>query len=566
MFDFVNAPSMKFAVLLGGVTLVASVYCEEDVLAEQNELLDSVLTLDTPRQAIAYVSAALGVAVPAVFYKKYSDRIPDPTPLVFFGAVAVLVVVAVGSFVGHLYAGRVHAMYLSSLILCLGPALTSLSLPVMSWLLSKYGPPEYAEIIFKNGNPELPPPSPFEQSSAVTTAITSLKNTYDTAVKAALAAAQQGQAQQGQLKLDEASEQNITAEVTKLMDLLEGDNVPIADCDAIRAAIDVISQSSGITGSEPFCKFLKTVLSECIKIRQKLGSKYVKDSFKYLQSLDLPPKADMPKLKALAGHLDNLLNNMPSGEEKPYGQNAQGPAMEMEMGMEEEEMMNERVMRKEPLPVKEKPVSKAGSPATPSAEKEISFTRGSCTELLRKVYEKIAVHVTKVYGGQENAELNKLDEESVVFLYGFIHPVEQYASFFLQHTEGMYAKFDRLKERVYARILEFKNKREPEGGQGERDFERREDGEDEDEEAGQGEREGEDGPEGVQGRSDYVKNLLKRVRASSNKNQGQNYSTNEEGPRQVHLQPPQFSTGSSATTTSTFTRTFTSHEDDDQIF
>ena len=441
MFDFVNAPSMKFAVLLGGVTLVASVYCEEDVLAEQNELLDSVLTLDTPRQAIAYVSAALGVAVPAVFYKKYSDRIPDPTPLVFFGAVAVLVVVAVGSFVGHLYAGRVHAMYLSSLILCLGPALTSLSLPVMSWLLSKYGPPEYAEIIFKNGNPELPPPSPFEQSSAVTTAITSLKNTYDTAVKAALAAAQQGQAQQGQLKLDEASEQNITAEVTKLMDLLEGDNVPIADCDAIRAAIDVISQSSGITGSEPFCKFLKTVLSECIKIRQKLGSKYVKDSFKYLQSLDLPPKADMPKLKALAGHLDNLLNNMPSGEEKPYGQNAQGPAMEMEMEMEmgmEEEMMNERVMRKEQLPVKEKPVSKAGSPATPSAEKEISFTHGSCTELLTVVYGKIAVHVTKVYGGEENTEFNKLREkkESLDVLNSLIGPVFDYAMGLLQKDEN----------------------------------------------------------------------------------------------------------------------------------
>ena len=64
------------------------------------------------------------------------------------------------------------------------------------------------------------------------------------------AAAQKGQAQQGPLKLDEASKKKILAEVAKLMGLLEGDSVSIADCDAIEGVISGIFESNEFVGGK----------------------------------------------------------------------------------------------------------------------------------------------------------------------------------------------------------------------------------------------------------------------------------------------------------------------------
>ena len=448
-----NAQTLKFAVLLGAVTLVASVYCEEDPMAEQNELLNTVLTLDRGRQAVAYVSALCAILIPAFFYRMYNDRVPDPR--IFFGAVAITVVGTLFSFGSHLSAGRVHAMYLSGLILCLSPTLTLPSLLLISWLLNKYGPTKYAEIIFLSGNSEVQPTGPLEENAAVTTALTSFKKSFktvlDTAKAAAAAAAQGGQAQQqGPLELDEETEKKITDEIKKLMKLLDGNSVSVSDCENIRAAIEGVLVSKEIKGSQAFGTFLEKQFIECDKVLKKLGSKHVKESFKYLQGLELPSKADMSKLKELDGHLKILHNNMPSREEEPSGRNARTtamPAMDMEMDMK---------MDMEPQPVIEKVGSKTGSTAGPSAgptaEKEISFTPEGCRALLAEVYQKIVIHVTSVYGGPENAAFTELRDESIKVLSSLIGSARDYAVKFLRENEEFSWKFGQLMKKVDRRM------------------------------------------------------------------------------------------------------------------
>ena len=327
MSDFVNTKNFKVALLLAA-TAALSVYCDEADDMDRRDMLNAVLSLDTPRLVVAYGSFVVGAFVPIVIARKFKDRVDQRDAN--FGMCAVVLMLCLLPFVKNWVSGRQHAMYLSALIVALAPALTALSFVGIHTALS-YGPKEYAELIFKLPpvDPEKPKPSE-KTENAITEAQTKI---------AAIFA---------------KNEQRTEEQASEYLALLSSVNASIvAESTATdrRRAFEYILKDYD-EHSQEFAnmkanKEISELIAKVKKLLQEIDQKELVDNYNYLEGkLTLPKKRDLKVLKEAAEKYKFVEEHMPEepqqqepkDQQEFVGVTSQGRNKPSERDMEKEEM------------------------------------------------------------------------------------------------------------------------------------------------------------------------------------------------------------------------------------